>query len=169
MTTLLQMAEERRRYAQVKAIAHFERSEAAVAAHRRLGLAATVSAAIVGTSVFTSLSSEPHLLLQIGTGLLAVAAAVLSALQTFLKYNEVATQHKGAADEYQAAFHRVEVFLLEHSTAGSTATPQQIAALDAITKQLDELSKTAPSIPDAVYEAAQARAGAGPFLDRGSP
>src|SRR5215831_10678127 len=49
-----------------------------------LGIPATVVAAIVGTSTFAALQASPERLLQLVVGVLAIIAAILTSLQTFL-------------------------------------------------------------------------------------
>jgi hypothetical protein len=59
--------------------------------NRWLGVPATVISAVVGSSIFASLASEKtSIVLMVVTGSLSICAAVLSALQTFLRYSETA-------------------------------------------------------------------------------
>src|SRR5215510_8176325 len=93
MNALLRTAEDYRHYAQKKSNAHYRMAERATISGKRLGIPVTVATAIVGTSIFATLSSpQQNLVRQIGTGLLSLAAAVLSALHTFFNFAKVSIQ-----------------------------------------------------------------------------
>ena len=134
---LFRTAEDYRHYAQKKSNAHYRMSERAAASGRRFGIPVTVAATIVGTSIFATLSSpQQSLILQIGTGLLSLGAAVLSALHTFFNFSEVAAQHKGAAAEYEGVRHELDAFLLGTYELGNAEL------LKAAVQELREISST---------------------------
>ena len=83
-----------------------------------------VSAVILGScwnTVFATVSEAAPQIgrpwLQISVGLLSVASAVLGALQTFLRYSELAEKHRVAGTHYANLRHRIELLAampLEH-------------------------------------------------------
>ena len=162
---LLRTAEDYRHYAQKKSNAHYRMSEKAAASGRRFGIPVTVATTIVGTSIFATISSpQQSLVLQIGTGLLSLGAAVFSALHTFFNFAEIAAQHKGAAAEYEGVRHELDAFLLG---TYELDTPENLRAavqqLREISQHLDEIAKRAPTIPDHVYDSAQTRVATRPW------
>src|SRR4051812_10822647 len=54
----------------------------------RLGIPAVVFSTVVGTAVFATLQKEVDLRIKISVGLISVAAAILTALQTFMRFSE---------------------------------------------------------------------------------
>ena len=155
-----------RHYAQKKSNAHFRMSERARARHNAFGIPVTVSTAIVGTTIFATLNSPTQSLwIQVPAGLLSLFAAVLAALQTFFNFSDIAAQHKDAAVNYEAVRHKLDLFLLSYGPWKDTVTLEQpLKDFDAITKQLDDITRKAPSVPDSVYDAAQTRVAEIPIL-----
>jgi hypothetical protein len=87
------------------AAAQFERL------HRVFGTVAAILSAIVGTTIFATLQHSPAHSIQIGVGLLSIAAGVLASLQTFLNYQELAEKHKIAAVRYGELRNEIERLL----------------------------------------------------------
>src|SRR5436190_1807437 len=79
--------------------------------------------AAVGTTVFSSIASSPQLWVKILTGIMSMAAAVLAALQTFLKYSERAAQHKAAAQNYGMLRREYEEMQVEAAQRGTAVPP----------------------------------------------
>ena len=65
-----------------------------------LGVPAVIASAAVGTAVFGSLNENLEVWARILVGVTSFAAAVLTSLQTFLKFDERASKHRSAAAEY---------------------------------------------------------------------
>jgi hypothetical protein len=136
-----------------KAHCHFVMSENAGRENLSMGLLTTIFSTIVGTTIFANLADKdktPIPWLQIATGFLSVAAAVLAALQTFFKFSDVSTQNKTAATGYEKIKLTIDIFLLTYDPT-STQTDQAIADLKAITQDLEKIDDSSPSIPDSVY------------------
>jgi hypothetical protein len=127
------------------AAAMFERRQ------RLLGLPAMVLSTIVGTAIFASLAqtqtpTEPWI--KIVTGLVSVAAAVLSSLQTFLGYAELAQKHKTAGLKYGALRRETEEALAFESEA-------ELASRDffkSIRTRWDQIDQEAPPLPQQIYD-----------------
>jgi hypothetical protein len=80
--------------------------------HRILGFCVVVITAVVGSSVFATLSQDhPSAYVQLATGLLSILATVLSAIQTFFGFSDATAQHKAASVGYYMMKRRTEVFL----------------------------------------------------------
>ena len=92
-------------------LAHYECARRFERFHLWLGLPAIVLSTFVGTAVFASLEKSADVWLQIGVGLLSVVAAVLTGLQTFLKYAELAEKHRLAGARFANLKHRIELLM----------------------------------------------------------
>ena len=126
--------------------------------NKYLGVPATIIAAVVGSSIFASLSSnDKNLYLMITTGALSILAAVLSALQTFLKYPEIAQSHKAAKDGYESIARQIDNFKLQ-ATGALMPRPDAVKALQGIADQLDDLGKSSPIISNKLLRAASKEA-----------
>jgi hypothetical protein len=95
-------------------LSHIAQSKAAAQhtrMHRVLGIPVVIATTVVGTTVFATLGQQQHIAVVVTTGLLSVAAAVLSSLQTFLSYSASAERHKFAAVKYGMLRRELEQFL----------------------------------------------------------
>jgi len=96
------------------AIDHVAHQGAAAAyrrAHRLSGIPVTILAMLISTSVFASLSvsNNPRILLVVGA--VSILTAVLSGLQTFLNYPELAQKHQSSGVKFGRLRRRVEEVL----------------------------------------------------------
>ena len=120
--------------------------------NRWLGIPATVIAAVVGSSIFASLASDKKdIVLMVITGLLSICAAVLSALQTFLRYSEISQNHKTAAASYAKLRRKLDLYKLIANSGGMDINEAR-EQLRAIISELGELEDNAPLIPDHLYD-----------------
>ena len=67
--------------------AHYIAWEKAANKNKWLGVPVIITTTVVGTAIFGTLQESPHIAWKITAGLLSLLAAVLSALQTTLKYS----------------------------------------------------------------------------------
>jgi hypothetical protein len=112
-----------------------------------LGVPTAIIAAVVGSSIFASLSSnDKNIYLIITTGSLSILAAVLAALQTFLKYPEMAQSHKSARDGYESIRRKIDLFKLQMSGSTPMSRLDANKALETIANQLNDLGKSSPVV-----------------------
>jgi hypothetical protein len=128
---------------------HYEAASSLQRANYLLGIPVVVLAAIVGTSVFSSLESDPNTWMRIVLGLVSILAAVLASLQTFLGFAEKAEKHRASAARYGIARREVEELVAAGTTAGSGEGIGHIRA------QIDSLALDAPAIPDHIVRRAR--------------
>lgn len=115
---------------------------------RKFGIIATALAAIVGTTVFSTLQEMLlPLSIKIVLGLLSVTAAVFAALQTYFNLPELARNHSKAATEFGDLRRRVE--RLEANPPTSEKLEVALAALD---EEWGAISQRAPIITQKLYE-----------------
>jgi hypothetical protein len=150
------------RYSSVMSNAHYDMAEIYRKRHRCFGLAVVIATSVVGTAAFGSLAKvdmppEREIWERVGVGILSVLSTVLAALQTFLGFSDLQTQHKHGADGYSEVRRDIDLLLMKYPDATGAPSEDATAALDAIKKKLDDLDKASPTIPDTVYKAASAK------------
>ena len=138
-------------------ILHLAHTRAAVSFERRgrfLGVPVIIFSTAVGTSIFAGAEASPTL--KIIAGLMSLGAAVLSSLQTTLKYCETAGQHKAAAQKYGKLRREIEVHLvsLQMETLDSLT-----ALLEKLQDEWDTLDDQSPTISQKIYDQSAAIAG----------
>lgn len=117
---------------------------------RLLGIPVIILTTIVGTAVFTAISSPNGYSteLQIFAGLFSMAAAVLSGLQTFLNYPELAERHQEAATKYGSLRREVQQALTVHPLDSFELKK----ILDNVNIQWTALEEKSPTIPQKIFE-----------------
>ncbi|MBX7134799.1 MAG: SLATT domain-containing protein [Fimbriimonadaceae bacterium] len=118
-----------------------------------VGIPATIFATIVGSSVFATLEKEIRLEFQIAVGVLSIAAAILTALQTFWAYSEKAEKHRLTGARYGAIARELE-HLLALPSDTRTANPETLTVLR---RRLDGISEEAPRLPEKLWAEARKR------------
>ena len=136
--------------------AWLRRVAAAEAGHRRdsdrlrkgslmLGVPVVVLTTIVGTSVFASLQDGNVLMgVRILVGSLSILAAVLSSLQTFLRFGMRAEGHRIAVFRYEAL--RRDMTQVLALPRASRRDPRR--ELDSVRQRLDRYAKESPTIDE---------------------
>lgn len=137
-------------------LAHYECARRFERLHLWLGLPAIALSTLVGTTVFSSLDKTADVRLQIAVGLLSVTAAVLTGLQTFLRYSELAERHRIAGAKFANLKHRIEL-LLTFPTADSDLR----ASLEALEESWARLREESPTLPARVWRQIERTVGFG--------
>ncbi|NKB80761.1 MAG: SLATT domain-containing protein [Nitrospirales bacterium] len=115
--------------------------------HRLFGTPVVIVSTVVGTAVFATISESPHPAIQIVVGLLSITAGVLSSLQTFLNYPELAEKHKVAAVKYAGLRREIEQVM-----AVSSSEPDTIQEfLTSFRDRWNALDEDSPSVSMPVY------------------
>jgi len=129
-------------------ILHHAHTRAAVSFERYgrlLGVPVVIVSTAVGTSIFAGTHNNPKL--TIVAGLLSFTAAVLSSLQTALKYPELATQHKAAALKYGQFRRQLEIQMV----AKLPEEPKLAELLNNFQTEWNALDDQCPNIPQSIY------------------
>lgn len=119
-----------------------------------LGIPVVIVSGLVGTAIFTDLQSNiPHGKLLVGS--VSIMAAVLSSLQTFLRFEESATHHGTAATWYAAIRRDIEELL---------ALPRELrgdpkVCLDLIRRDMNKASQKAPPLSERSWAKVASRFG----------
>jgi len=118
-----------------------------------LGVPTIILSAVVGSVIFASLKNQPAVGWQILTGLVAVAAAVLASLQTFLNYGDQARMNDDAAAGYSELRRHLLTFKLHHGSRDPAREPA-LTEWDVIMTNWDDVQKLAPHIPNRTWDVA---------------
>jgi hypothetical protein len=127
-------------HAHVRSAADFERHGVV------LGVVVVILTTVVGTSIFAGLETTTPW--KIVTGLLSMAAAVLSSVQTVLKYPELAQLHKNAALKYGKLRRELEA----QCAAGFEDHSTLVEFLMRFKEGWDMAQAESPSIPQRLYD-----------------
>ena len=123
--------------------AHYDQATRLRLASTRLGFPVIVITAIVGTTVFSSISQTATSdWVKILVGLLSVLASTLSSLQTFMKLPERSEQHRIYGARYGGIRRKLEQIYAARESQAITA---QI--LDSLNCELNALAEEAPDVP----------------------
>lgn len=124
-------------YSHYRAALHFSRL------NFWFGIPSVILATIVGTSIFVTLQAQPDFWWQVIVGVMSIAAAVLTALQSFLGYNDKSERHRTAGAKYNAIGRELELWL--------SLPEENLENLESIRQQIDSLAQDSPHIPEAVH------------------
>jgi hypothetical protein len=141
---LLEKWGERVRRAQ---IAHYASATRSERRHYWLGLPVVILTTLIGTSAFASIQSPATLEMKIAVGIASVAAAILAAVQTFLRYSERAEAHRIAAVKFGGLKKEIEYMLTFFPTE---ALKTQSFAED-ILKRWNELNEKSPTADPVLF------------------
>ena len=112
-----------------------------------LGVATAVASAIVGTTSFAALQASPSRSIQIAVGFLAMIAAILAGLQSFLDLRARADLHRVAGIRYKAAIRQLE----QLGIGAITGLKLGDAAVDELRKQLDDIEMQMPVVSPRIH------------------
>jgi hypothetical protein len=125
---------------------HYAASDAANRWNVLLGIPVVIVSAVVSTSIFASINAQPADAWKIAAGLVSLAAAALSALQTFFKFPEAGERHRMAAARFGRVRREAEVFGLRYGSADAAHREAALADLEAIATKLGELDEGSPPV-----------------------
>lgn len=133
----------------VVAVGHYRSALRYSRLHFWIALPTVALSAVVGTAVFATLQQQSSFWLQFVVGAMSVLAAILTALQSTLRYQELAEKHRGAGAKYNALGREIELMM---------ALPEvNSAKVDDLRVRIDSLALESPHIPQAVHEHMQAK------------
>lgn len=139
-------------------IFHRAHSRAATLFEQRniaLGLPTVILTAIAGTTVFATIEASPAPWVKVLIGIMSLAAAVLAALQTFLRYAELAERHKAAAQKYGILRRELEE-AMAHAAAATHPAPLPPAFTTSFRERWAELEMQSPNLPQKIYDQSEA-------------
>jgi len=125
-----------------------------------MGITVIILTTVVGTRIFgyfSKMQGDSGVNYQIITGLISLLAAVLSALQTFLGFQERGEKNKIAAAEYEAVNNKLSTFFLRFQDSDQQPATYQmreeaISALESIIGSFQTATENSPSLSPAVED-----------------
>jgi hypothetical protein len=148
-----EQAREYLKYVKARDRGHYQMTLRLQRRERLLGIPVIILSTIVGTAIFATLQAQTATGWKIATGLLSVLAATLAALQTFFNFGSEAEKHGVVANHYARMRRDFEEFDLKHRSGYSTRD-EVLQDLSDLLKQLEEIEKDSPRIPNSVWEEA---------------
>jgi len=133
---------------------HFDVAEELSRRNLFLGIPVVVLSAIVGTSLFASVSGDGvDVWIRIAAGTVSLIAGVLASIQTFLRFGARAEQHRVAAERWAAVKREIEkVRALPAEQVGDANE-----LLDDIKTRMDQAADKAPAMPKRRWNRALAK------------
>ena len=133
--------------------AHYLCGKRAAQKHLLLGVPVVVLSAVVGSTAFLAIGSNPAAEWKVVTGFLSLSAAVLASLQTFFKFSELAEKHRTSAAAYSSLKRRFDTLQLRILDTDKNRE-ENLAALEVILQDLEHLETESLDVPDIVYDRA---------------
>ena len=125
---------------------------------RGLSLVLVTINAIIGGSIFTSISDSPlTIYLQVFAGVLSMLAAVLAAWKSELKWAERSEAHRNAARGFEKISHRFVRQLDMMQVCPLDEEGKLLKAWNEIIQAWEDLESESPQIPPHVYEKSNAK------------
>jgi hypothetical protein len=157
MKTILERAGTYWRASGITGLGHYKSAEIAARKHRAIGIPSVALSAVVATSIFSTLSEGVHIGWRIATGVFALAAAILAALQAFLSFGDQAEKHKSAGARYGNVRRRIDLFIVEYTgTEQPDAVREEaLEKLKSLAEELGKLASDSPTLPGALYDEAK--------------
>jgi hypothetical protein len=137
---VVHLAEDWHRRVYAAQSAHYASAELLRRLHYIIGVPAVVFASIVGTAIFAGLEKDSPRSMVVAS--VSILAAILSALQTFLRLSERAAAHATAADWYSAVRRDIEEVL--HLPVESRGKVKDF--LDRVRKEMNRVAQDAPQL-----------------------
>jgi len=111
---------------------------------RTFGVLLVAISAVVGTAIFSSLSQSPNDLAKIATGTLSVVATVCAAMNSALRYPELAERHRTSGVAYGELRRRFEQALVSDAPVGEDL-------FSSVRTEWDRIDAAAPGIPPKMH------------------
>ena len=124
---------------------HYESAKALERMNCWLGIPSVILSTVIGTSIFATLNESVNIRVQILLGLVSVVAAVLTGLQTFLRFSERSEKHRAVAARYGALRREIEEI-----TLGEDRIPRELIA--PLRESMDRLAEEAPNVSEGVWK-----------------
>ena len=126
-----------------------------------IGIPATITSAIVGTTTFAALQESPDRAIQLLVGVLAIIAAILASLQSFLDLGARAERHRIAGVKYKVVIRRLEQMGIGKIAGRGLDDP----IVNELRQKLDALEEEMPVVPPGIYDRNEAKYQRKVFVD----
>ena len=98
--------------------------------------------------------NNPNFWVQVGTGVVSILAGVLSAIQTFRGFSQLAEKHRKAGADFYSIMRKADVFLSNYGNENLSGDEKSKANEEqsAILAQFEKASEDAPIRSSATYD-----------------
>ena len=112
----------------------------------------------ISSSVFSELQKLPDSYVQLIVGFVSVVAAIMAAVQTFLRFPEKAEKHRATAVRYGLLKKEIEKFLVLYPSKNEEA----INRIENIKKEWDVIVSESPTVSSKLWRSIKGRDGSSP-------
>ncbi len=114
-----------------------------------IGVLVLVTTTFVGSTIFATLGTSAKTTVQVVAGVVSFVAVALAGIQKFFGFETRAIKHKEAAQIYGSIRMDIQILLAELADGTSANLDKRITD---IKTRWDELEKTAPTVPEGIYQ-----------------
>ena len=139
------------RRATISLEAHYNAARRYRALHYWIGIPAIALSSAVGTVVFASLENEVGNKWKFLIAFLSISAALLTALQTFLRFSELAEKHRLVGARYGAIAREIEQLMI----LSRSNLKNRTRAFNDVRTKLNNMAEEAPSVPNKLLKRAE--------------
>lgn len=139
------------RRARESQFAHYVAANRYSRTSKLLGIPSVVLAAAAGSTLLATLNGSASMELRLVAGFVALLAAVLSALQTFLGLADLSEQHRRTASRYGAIRRQIEQYQATLPIKGMTLS----TTMGNLRGCLDDAAEAAPDVPAWAWKKSQ--------------
>lgn len=130
---------------------HYEAAKPLASKNLWLGIPVVILSGFVGTSVFATLEKQVGTDVKIFIGSISVLAALLAALQTFLRLGDKAELHRSTAAEAGSLRREIEQY---YASGNIEAIPE--STIQNLREKVDALSEKAPNVSNRIWNKVKA-------------
>lgn len=133
-------------------VAHRRAESRAARLSRSVGLAIAVVSAVTGTAIFATLQQDPRTGWRVAVGVIAIAGAILGALQSTMAFGQQQAQHRSAAEGYGVLRRELEDWMIAHPRGDAAAFDAWAADLR---RRWNATEAGAPALSNRLYRQAE--------------
>jgi hypothetical protein len=146
MSAIEQKAREWLTWVEAVRLTHYARGDTFRKRNNEIGLAAVVFSTIISAGILTSLHRDPGFWWTLAAAIVALLAAGLTGIRSYLKLGDLSEAHRIAGAKFGAVARELELFLCD--PPGPQASTAQ---LDQIARQIAKLEEAGPGFPAKVF------------------
>jgi len=128
-------------------LTHYARGDTFRKRNNEIGLAAVVFSTIISAGILTSLHTDPGFWRTVAAAIVALLAAGLTGIRSYLKLGELSELHRQAGAKFGDIARDLELFLADPPSAHASVTQ-----LEQIARRIAKLEEAGPGFPAKVFQ-----------------
>ncbi|MGZ4289634.1 MAG: SLATT domain-containing protein [Gaiellaceae bacterium] len=140
-------AQEWEEWTEAARLTHYGRADHFMTWNIWIGVLAIIATTVVSAGILVSIHSTPTYWGKVAAAILALVAAALAALKTYLNLGSLSEQHRTAAVGFGKVRRQVETFRLRHPPDDAQAR----AELDQLALEIGDLEMAGPGYPARIF------------------